>query len=88
MFSDVDDCVPNPCENGGTCTDGINIFTCACMTGYSGKNCQTSKYLDLHRYHYHNLKIKHVHVHSIHAVRLRAFARQRRTVLTKEGTKN
>ncbi|CAK9831479.1 Protein eyes shut [Anthophora retusa] len=27
------------CENGGTCIDGINSFTCACPTFYSGPFC-------------------------------------------------
>ncbi|TNF36104.1 MAG: hypothetical protein EP329_05540 [Deltaproteobacteria bacterium] len=38
---DIDDCTPNPCENGGTCADRINGFDCACVPGYSGPVCQT-----------------------------------------------
>ena len=26
--------------NGGTCTDGVNSYPCACAPGYSGKGCQ------------------------------------------------
>ena len=40
---DVDDCMPNPCENGGNCTDGINGYNCTCAPGYTGVNCETSK---------------------------------------------
>ena len=40
---DVDDCMPNPCENGGNCTDGINEYNCTCAPGYTGVNCETSK---------------------------------------------
>ncbi|XP_017886693.1 protein eyes shut [Ceratina calcarata] len=29
------------CENGGTCIDGVNSFTCACPTFYSGPFCNT-----------------------------------------------
>ena len=31
-----------PCHNGGTCVDGVNGYTCTCVGGYSGANCQTS----------------------------------------------
>ena len=38
-----DPCEPNPCENGGTCTDG----KCKCAAGFTGGKCETSgKYLE------------------------------------------
>lgn len=40
---DVDDCVPNPCVNGGSCSDGINNYTCSCVDGFEGRNCSTSE---------------------------------------------
>ena len=45
MFSDHNDCAPNPCLNGGVCTDLVNDFKCKCRVGYTGKNCNNSKYL-------------------------------------------
>ena len=27
-FTDIDDCDPNPCQNGWICTDGINGHYC------------------------------------------------------------
>jgi len=41
-FSDINECSSNPCHNGGTCRDGEN-YTCNCVAGYNGTNCQTSK---------------------------------------------
>ena len=32
-------CVPNPCQNGGTCTNGWTGYTCACPTGFTGQSC-------------------------------------------------
>ena len=40
---DVNDCSPNPCQNGGTCTDGVNSYTCSCAAGFTGDNCRTSE---------------------------------------------
>jgi hypothetical protein len=35
-------CTPNPCLNGGTCTEMGDSFTCDCEgTGYSGSTCTT-----------------------------------------------
>ena len=47
IFSDTDDCDPNPCVNKGTCIDGVNNYTCACHPGYEGTNCAISKCLIL-----------------------------------------
>ena len=43
IFTDFDDCVGDPCENGGTCQDGANSYTCECADGFEGDNCQISK---------------------------------------------
>ncbi|XP_064421819.1 aggrecan core protein [Latimeria chalumnae] len=37
---DVDECVPSPCLNGATCTDGIDSFTCLCLPSYGGDLCE------------------------------------------------
>ncbi|XP_078598221.1 uncharacterized protein LOC144874190 [Branchiostoma floridae x Branchiostoma japonicum] len=37
---DWDQCSPNPCENNGVCTDGVDSFTCACQDPYTGDRCQ------------------------------------------------
>ena len=43
LLSDIDDCIIVTCNNGGTCEDGINSFTCVCSYGYTGKFCDTGK---------------------------------------------
>ncbi|XP_071497178.1 macrophage mannose receptor 1-like [Diadema antillarum] len=34
------ECVPNPCLNGGTCSETLEEFTCKCQTPYVGKRCE------------------------------------------------
>lgn len=34
---DIDDCASDPCLNGGVCIDGIDSFTCQCVSGKTGK---------------------------------------------------
>ena len=30
----------DPCQNGGTCYDGVGQYNCVCVPGFSGKHCQ------------------------------------------------
>ena len=40
-FTDINECYTNPCQNGGTCKDAVNSYTCQCKPGYQGYNCET-----------------------------------------------
>ena len=41
LFSvDIDECASAPCENGATCVDGVNSYTCNCDLGYAGVKCE------------------------------------------------
>lgn len=40
--TNIDDCDPSPCQNGGTCTDEVEGFTCACPDEWAGKTCETN----------------------------------------------
>ena len=42
-LSDINECASAPCQNGGQCLDGINRYTCQCLAGWTGTNCETSK---------------------------------------------
>ena len=42
-FTEIDECASNPCQNGGTCTDLLDSYTCNCIEGYIGLDCETGK---------------------------------------------
>ena len=58
LLQDIDDCLPNHCQNGGTCTDGVNNYTCSCVAGYSGSNCSIGKLIKLYIFNLSLIKIK------------------------------
>ena len=35
-FSDVDECISNPCHTNAECKDVINSYTCKCKEGFTG----------------------------------------------------
>ncbi|KAL3856723.1 hypothetical protein ACJMK2_011446 [Sinanodonta woodiana] len=36
----TNECLSNPCLNGGICADRINEYNCTCVLGYVGVNCE------------------------------------------------
>lgn len=35
----INECAGNPCRNGGTCVDGVNMYTCNCVAPWTGSIC-------------------------------------------------
>ena len=61
----VDFCESKPCKNGGTCTNGTNLFTCACTPGWSGTLCEISELTrNKSRNSYYSLLKERILVHS------------------------
>ncbi|XP_014007903.1 LOW QUALITY PROTEIN: coagulation factor X [Salmo salar] len=39
-YYDGDACVSKPCVHNGVCKDGIGMYTCFCLAGFKGYNCE------------------------------------------------
>ena len=37
----INECVENECLNNSTCVDGVNKYSCDCLSGFSGDFCET-----------------------------------------------
>ncbi|XP_041834350.1 protein Z, vitamin K-dependent plasma glycoprotein b [Melanotaenia boesemani] len=40
VYLDGDQCMPNPCLNGGNCTDKVGGFSCSCSAPHYGQTCE------------------------------------------------
>ena len=45
VLVDIDECSSNPCMNGATCIDAVSSYTCSCVVGYTGSNCETGEHI-------------------------------------------
>uniref|UniRef100_A0A8C6YL39 EGF-like domain-containing protein n=1 Tax=Nothoprocta perdicaria TaxID=30464 RepID=A0A8C6YL39_NOTPE len=36
----VDECLSHPCQNGATCINNVNSFSCSCTPGFKGASCE------------------------------------------------
>lgn len=40
IIPDINECSSNPCQHG-ICYDQVNSYTCSCLVGFTGTNCET-----------------------------------------------
>ena len=48
--TEVNECLSNPCQNNGYCTDAVNGYQCGCLDGFKGKYASKdaiSDYMDV-----------------------------------------
>ncbi len=41
--TEMDECQSSPCENSGSCTDGVSSYNCTCPTEYYGQHCEIGR---------------------------------------------
>ena len=67
MKKEIDECASSPCQNGGTCRELLNAFTCDCADGYGGIHCEIGK--AKHKQQQYNraakLATKYIHVRTV-----------------------
>lgn len=39
-FVDVNECINDPCNNGGTCLNTDGSYKCKCLEGWQGHDCE------------------------------------------------
>ena len=54
FFLEFDHCANNPCQNSGTCVDGVGDFACICLLYYYGRNCYYKGKLHLNYWNHLN----------------------------------
>ena len=45
LLIDKDDCLPEPCQHEGICTDVRFNYTCNCTSGWTGHDCSIGRVL-------------------------------------------
>ena len=40
---EINVCEENPCQNGGVCENEEDTYTCNCIEGFTGDNCDEGK---------------------------------------------
>ena len=43
LLTDINECESNPCENGATCIEKVGSYSCDCVAGFIGVNCEIGK---------------------------------------------
>lgn len=46
LFLVENKCEPNPCINGGTCSESEDDYVCTCREGFLGHSCESKKPLN------------------------------------------
>ena len=57
ILIDIDECASDPCQNGATCVDGVNGYTCTCASGYTDTHCDagmSSVFTSDKQFHHHD----------------------------------
>ena len=57
VLIDINECSSSSCDNGDICTDAVNSYTCVCVAGNTGTNCETGECMGLSNTSRHITKV-------------------------------
>ena len=40
IFTEIDECASDPCQNDGNCDDQVASYECSCSLQWTGTNCE------------------------------------------------
>ena len=43
LVAEINECSSDPCQHEGVCTDSVNSYSCTCVAGFTGQDCEASK---------------------------------------------
>ena len=43
--TEIRECESQPCQNNGTCVNSVNSYSCHCIAGYTGDQCEKGTYM-------------------------------------------
>lgn len=70
VYQDIDDCLSNPCHNGGTCEDQMGKYVCHCNGNTTSKECFIP---GMSLCHFSHINLNHLWIKTITTVKIQLF---------------
>ena len=44
FLTDINECLSNPCPRRASCNNEINAYSCTCVQGFTGDDCESGRF--------------------------------------------